>query len=114
MSHVNATADLSDRNVELGSTGSLASHACLVMGLVCLGVAFLFPVLGIGDTSWGGFWRNWLQTWIFVLQIPLGAFFFVFVQHLTRAGWSAAVRRPAEVIASNLNWIWIDIPCDFA
>lgn len=107
MSHVNVTADLSERNVELGSTGSLASHACLVVGLICLAVAFLFPVLGIGDTTWGAFWRNWLQTWIFVLQIPLGAFFFVFVQHLTRAGWSVAVRRPAEVIASNLNWIWI-------
>jgi hypothetical protein len=107
MSHVNATADLSERNVELGSTGSVPAAACLAVGVIGLAIAFLFPILSIGDTSWDSFWRSWLQTWIFVLQIPLGAFFFVFIQHLTRAGWSVAVRRPAEVIASNLNWLWI-------
>ena len=37
----------------------------------------------------------------------LGGLFFVFVQHLTRAGWSVAVRRPAEALAANLRWIWV-------
>ena len=107
MSHAQATVDLSERNTELGTTGSLTSHVFLAIGVVCLLVSFLFPILGIGGMTWDSFWRSWLQNWIFVLEIPLGAFFFVFIQHLTRAGWSVAVRRPAEVIASNLNWIWI-------
>jgi hypothetical protein len=37
----------------------------------------------------------------------LGALFFVIVQHLTRAGWSVAVRRPAEALAQNLRWMWV-------
>lgn len=105
MSHANAAVDLSDRNVELGSAGSVARGACLAVGVVGLGVAVLLPF--IGNVEWAAFWRSWLQTWIFVLQIALGGLFFVFIQHLTRAGWSVAVRRPAEVLASNLNWLWI-------
>ena len=107
MSHVNVTADLSELNVELGSIGGVARNACLAVGIIGLAVAFLLPVFGLADVTWDIFWRSWLQTWIFVLEISLGAFFFVIIQHLTRAGWSVAVRRPAEVIASNLNWLWI-------
>jgi hypothetical protein len=44
---------------------------------------------------------------LFGLTICLGGLFFVFIQHLTRAGWSVAVRRPAEALAANLRWIWI-------
>lgn len=105
MSHVNVTADLSDRNVELGSIGSVARTACLVVGVLGIAIAVLLAV--IGTVEWQVFWRSWLQTWIFVLEIALGAFFFVFLQHLTHAGWSVAVRRPAEVLASNLNWLWV-------
>ena len=107
MSHVDATADMTQRNTELGSVGGVTSGACFVIGLLCLAASFLFPLMGLADTSWDLYWRSWLQCWIFILQIPLGAFFFVFIQHLTRAGWSTTVRRPAEVIASNLNWLWI-------
>ena len=42
------------------------------------------------------------------VAIALGGLFLVFVQHLTRAGWSVAVRRPAEALMSNLLW-----PCAF-
>ena len=107
MSHANVTADLSERNIELGSIGALTRNACLGVGVLGLLAAFMLPVLGLADVSWDVFWRSWLQNWIFVLEISLGAFFFVIIQHLTRAGWSVAVRRPAEVIASNLNWLWV-------
>jgi hypothetical protein len=31
--------------------------------------------------------------------------FFVLLQHITKAGWSVTVRRPAEAIAANaLDW----------
>ena len=105
MSHADVTVDLSDRNVELGSAGSFARAACLGIGVIGLAVAVLLALMG--TVEWHAFWKSWLQTWIFVLEIALGGLFFVFVQHLTRAGWSVAVRRPAEVLASNLNWLWI-------
>ena len=105
MSHAPASIDLSDRNVELGSTGSVVRLACFVLSFLALAAAFLLAFTG--NVEWPVFWRSWLQNWIFVLEIPLGALFFVFIQHLTKAGWSTVVRRPAEVLASNLNWIWI-------
>ena len=105
MSHATTAVDLSDRNVELGSSGSIARGICLAVGL--LGFAAAVVLALVGNVEWAEFWRSWLQTWIFVLEIALGGLFFVFVQHITRAGWSVAVRRPAEVLASNLNWLWI-------
>lgn len=105
MSHANVSADLSDRNLELGSSASIPRVACLAVGVIALAVAVLLAITG--TVEWHEFWKSWLQTWIFVLEIALGCLFFVFIQHLTRAGWSVAVRRPAEVLASNLNWLWL-------
>ena len=79
MSHANVTADLSERNVELGSIGGVARNACLAVGIIGLAVAFLLPIFGLADVTWDSFWRSWLQTWIFVLEISLGAFFFVII-----------------------------------
>jgi hypothetical protein len=39
---------------------------------------------------------------VYFLSIGLGALFFVTLQHLTRAGWSVAVRRLAELMAATL------------
>ena len=105
MSHASPTIDLTDRNIELGSTGGTARVACLLVGVICLAVAFL--LVFAGQMDWTGFWKAWLQNWFFILQISLGALFFVFIQHLTKAGWSTAIRRPAEVLASHLNWLWV-------
>jgi hypothetical protein len=91
--------------VELGPSASIARTACLAVGVIGLIVAVLLGFMG--NVAWHEFWKSWLQTWIFVLEISLGSLFFVFIQHLTRAGWSVAVRRPAEVLASNLNWLWL-------
>ncbi|MAJ46549.1 MAG: hypothetical protein CBC35_04495 [Planctomycetes bacterium TMED75] len=105
MSHAHVPIDLSDRNIELGSTGSVARLACFALGILALIAAILLAVTG--NVEWPVFWRSWLQNWIFVLEISLGTLFFVFIQHLTKAGWSTVVRRPAEVLASNLNWLWL-------
>lgn len=39
----------------------------------------------------------------FVLSLSLGALFFVFIQHLARAGWSVLFRRIAEAVAANMT-----------
>ncbi len=51
--------------------------------------------------------RGWLVAFCFGLSICLGGLFWTMIQHATRAGWSVAVRRIAEAVASNLQWIWI-------
>ena len=39
---------------------------------------------------------SYLVSYMYVLSLMLGAMFFVLIQHLTRAGWSVAVRRVSE------------------
>lgn len=39
---------------------------------------------------------------MFYASISLGALFFVLIQHLTRAGWSATVRRLVEALSLNI------------
>lgn len=76
-------------------------------------VGAILAVLGLGAAAFVGlrgedggkhFWFSYLHNLTFVLTISLGALFFVILQHLTRAGWSAALRRIAEFMTGNL-WI---------
>mgnify|MGYP002624088450 FL=1 len=39
---------------------------------------------------------------VFVLSLSLAALFVVFIQHLSRAGWSVLIRRLAEAAAANM------------
>src|SRR3954447_20697346 len=48
------------------------------------------------------FYFGYLVNFMFFLTIALGALFFVLLQHITRAGWSVAVRRIAETMAAIL------------
>jgi hypothetical protein len=48
------------------------------------------------------FMLAYLVAFSFVLSLSLGAMFFVLIQHLTRAGWSVLVRRPAEILSANM------------
>ena len=45
---------------------------------------------------------TYLASYCFVLSIGVGCLFFVTIMHLTRAGWSATVRRIAEIYAMCL------------
>ena len=44
------------------------------------------------------FYFSYLIGWSFCLSIALGAYFFVVIQHLTKARWSVVVRRIAETL----------------
>src|SRR6185436_18024083 len=60
---------------------------------------------------------SWLLAFMFCLSVCLGALFLVIVHHLFDAGWSVAIRRTCENIASLLFpcmfllWIPIGIFC---
>ena len=108
MSHSpSLNVDLSDANTRLGSAAITAQAAALVIGIVGMVASAVIGFTGAFDVTHSFFMKSWLQNYIFVLSISLGAFFFVFIQHLTRAGWSTTIRRPAEVIAANLQWAWV-------
>ena len=75
-----------------------------LFGFAILVVAFF---IGMRSPDQGLFLRFWLQSWLFVTTVSLGGLFFLIVHHISHAGWSVVVRRPAEAIASNLQWVWI-------
>lgn len=70
---------------------------------------FLFPK--DVDEGYKNFFHSYLGNFMFCLSFCLGALFFVMVQHLVRAGWSAAVRRVAELFASTIPfWALLFVP----
>jgi hypothetical protein len=98
MTHGATAGDL--RLGKLGSTGMLLG------GVV--GFGGLLATIGIdGMAGSAVFWKSYLLGFMVATAICLGALFFVLLQHITKAGWSVTVRRPAEAIAANLQWLWI-------
>ncbi|RMF38784.1 MAG: hypothetical protein D6753_15235, partial [Planctomycetota bacterium] len=76
---------------------------CIVVGLLLMAVDGLL----FSDFS-QRFWGSYLVAFCFVLTIALGNLFLVVLQHLTRAGWSVTVRRPAEVLSLG---VWVAAFC---
>ncbi|MBM3368972.1 MAG: hypothetical protein FJY43_11980, partial [Betaproteobacteria bacterium] len=101
--HDHHAPDLSAGNIGGGKFGALAPRLFLAgWPLFAFGCWMALRGDNIADGA-----RAYLVAMVLALATCLGALFFVIVQHLTRAGWSVAVRRPAEAIAQNLRWIWI-------
>lgn len=70
-----------------------------------VGVVGLGASLGLGFTAGDGlrqFLHSYMLAFLFFMTIALGALFFVTIQYLTRAGWSATVRRLFELVAGAL------------
>jgi hypothetical protein len=90
-------AELIPQQITLGDAGprwALIAGAVGVVGVVTS------LVIGLGgDVELEQFYRSFLVNYAFVLSLALGGLFFVLVTHLTRAGWSVALRRIAEVVA---------------
>ncbi len=65
----------------------------------------LITVVGLALTALGflvdrdRFFYSYLTAFLFVLTVMLGTQFFVLVQHLSRSGWSVALRRLGETAA---------------
>jgi len=82
--------------------------------LAAVGAGSLLLSFGAGFVARDGFSRflhAYLVNFCFCLSISLGALFFVVLQHLTRAGWSVAVRRLAEVLSAAIPfWAVLFLP----
>ncbi|MSR41213.1 MAG: quinol:cytochrome C oxidoreductase [Phycisphaerales bacterium] len=106
MSHA-PQVDFSSKNTQLGPASLVLRNAAVGIGVVCLGAGVYLGKSGAFNTDARSFWKMYLVAFLFGLTICLGGLFFLIIQFLTRAGWSVAVRRPAEALASNLKWIWL-------
>jgi len=84
----------------LSGTAARSGWILIVAGVILLALALVFGFMR-GD-SLRYFFHAYLVSFCFYLSIALGALFFVALQHASRAGWSVAVRRVAEVMAANV------------
>lgn len=107
MGHATTHTDLSSQNIQLPAIALNFRKLAIGVAVVGLGGGAAIGYTGAFGTDAHHFWRAYLIAFLFGLTMCLGGLFFVFVQHLTRAGWSVAVRRPAEALAANLRWIWV-------
>jgi len=99
MAHVNHNIDPDDRTMLTARVLPVIKYAQIVA------VAGFVLSLAVGAMTDGGFTRfyhAYLVSFAFFLSIALGSLFFVMIHHLTRAGWSVAVRRVAEVCAATM------------
>jgi hypothetical protein len=71
------------------------SSILLIAGAIGLGLTVAIELLF--GTGAKGFFHRYLVAFAFCMTITLGCLFFVLIQHLTKAGWSASVRRIAEI-----------------
>lgn len=94
-----ATIDLSGERLHMRDLANRTATRARVIGGVALGAALLLGAL------WGGasFVRGYVINFMFFLSLGLGGLLFVLIQHVTRAGWSVAIRRFAEHAAMTLQ-----------
>jgi hypothetical protein len=93
-------AGLSQDLVELGPAGKRWSRIAGAVGVA--GFLGAFVVTQVSPTAPGRFMASYLVNFVYFTSLALGALFFVLIQHVTRAGWSVAVRRLAEAVAPTI------------
>ena len=92
--------ELPKDNYSFGAAGQKLTTIAGAIGVLALAGAAGLGVMA-GDNL-NSFLHSYLIAFFYFLTIALGALFFVAVQYLFRAGWSATVRRLAEIVAGTL------------
>lgn len=92
-------------NIRLPESWRAKPFMLVVVGLIAM-VASLALTVVIYKGDWSKvFFHSYLANYIYVLSFGLGALFFVLIQFLCRAGWSASIRRMAELISQTIPWL---------
>ena len=89
---------------EIRDTANARVPQSALTRLATLSVVLLTAAIGVALMSPDGARRlahAWLLSGWFAVSIPLGALFFIGIQHLVRAGWSVSVRRVAEYVGAS-------------
>ena len=98
--HKTRPAQITSPVVSLNGGQVKAIPMAAIVGAIGIGIALATAVGSGGGTK--RFLMSYLASYCFVLSIGVGCLFFVTIMHLTRAGWSATVRRIAEIYAMCL------------
>ncbi len=91
------SASSSDNQYRL--TGGLANAWKVAAGVGVVGVG---AAMALGASDGKRFAFSYLFAFVTFITLAFGATFFVLLQHVTSAGWSATVRRTAEFLMSAL------------
>ncbi|HVX57554.1 MAG TPA: hypothetical protein VHA37_07525 [Candidatus Saccharimonadales bacterium] len=84
----------------LGSTGTRLGIGGLFVGVVALAAA---AILGMQNPQARlHFFHSYLFAYCFFFALTMGGLGYTMIHHLTRAGWSVAIRRLCEGLAMNI------------
>jgi hypothetical protein len=101
--HAAKKMNVTSPNVSLGDAGGSLILLGGIGGVALIIAAFVLSFFVANGVS--SFLHVYLVNFLFFVSISLGALFFVIIQHLTRAGWSVAVRRIAEILAGTIPYL---------
>jgi hypothetical protein len=94
------------REVSLPAGHPLLKACWIAGGLGLVALLGLLAAFALGAFEEGGlgprFWASYWIAWLWGVTVAVGGLFFVLLHHVTRAGWSVAVRRLAEHVAGTL------------
>ncbi len=101
------TANLPNDNITLPASWRGFAPVLVAVGAICVLVSlglFYFGDTEHPEAGFKAFFHSYLANFMYCLSFCLGALFFVMVQHLARASWSASIRRIAELFAVTIPW----------
>ncbi|MBN2328840.1 MAG: quinol:cytochrome C oxidoreductase [Candidatus Omnitrophica bacterium] len=98
--HLTHPSQIFEERTRLDRLGRIAARWSGIVGLASLGLTIVWSLYSAGGLD--HFYHSYLTSFCYFLSLSLGALFFVMLQHLTRAAWSVAVRRIAEIVAASV------------
>jgi hypothetical protein len=103
------TSETSSNDISLPASWKSKPALLVAVGAVCLllsvGLSYLNAPSGAKAEGVKFFMHSYLTNYMYCLSFGLGALFFVLIQFLCRAGWSASIRRLAEIVTATIPWM---------
>ena len=103
------TSETSSNDISLPASWKSKPALLVAVGAVCLllsvGLSYLNAPSGAKAEGVKFFMHSYLTNYMYCLSFGLGALFFVLIQFLCRAGWSASIRRLAEIVSATIPWM---------
>lgn len=100
-------ANIPHDNIILPASWRGKAPILVAVGAICVFVSlglFYFTDVNRPEIGYKAFFHSYLANFMFCLSFCLGALFFVMIHHLSRASWSVAIRRIAELFAVTIPW----------
>lgn len=93
---------IEDDRTQLGERAWPLYQGAWVAAIIGLIASVALGYFADPDHSFKRFLFAYLAAYGFFLSLVIGAFFFVLIQHLAKAGWSVNVRRVAEALGATM------------